>query len=196
MGLATLLQEMRELPEHYRYGRVTGVLGMLLELGGVPQSLAAGGRCEALTRETRRIACEVVGFRNHRALAMPFGPLEGVGLGSKAEVLPAVPAIHPWVAWLGRVVNVLRSISRTMPGCNDPQENAPVLRARRLIAAYEDMAEPIRLGAYRRGSDAKVDEAIEYHPALETFLSQPREERAGLADGYARLATLLEGAKA
>jgi len=58
VGLATLLQEMRELPEHYRYGRVTGVLGMLLELGGVPQSLAVGGRCEVLSRENRRVACE------------------------------------------------------------------------------------------------------------------------------------------
>lgn len=56
-------------------------------------------------------------------------------------------------------VNVLRSVSRTMPDCNTDAENAIVDRARRLTATYEDMPELIRLGAYRRGSDADVDEA-------------------------------------
>src|SRR5579871_3734010 len=36
-------------------------------------------------------------------------------------------------------VNVLRSISRSMPGCNSDEENRVVNRARQLIAAYEDM---------------------------------------------------------
>jgi flagellum-specific ATP synthase len=57
-------------------------------------------------------------------------------------------------------VNILRSISRTMPNCNGDEENALVTEARRHLALYEDMAELIRLGAYRPGSDANVDEAI------------------------------------
>jgi flagellum-specific ATP synthase len=105
VSLASLLEEVREIPEYHRYGRVTGVSGLLLEIGGVPQSLAVGGRCEIVTRDLRRVPCEVVGFRDHRALAMPFGALEGVSLGCKAEVLASVPAIHPSDAWLGRVVN-------------------------------------------------------------------------------------------
>ena len=40
----------------------------------------------------------------------------------------------------------------------------------------EDMAEMIRLGAYRSGSDAEVDEAIELFPALDRFLSQAKKE--------------------
>ena len=43
-------------------------------------------------------------------------------------------------------------VSRTMPGCNTDQENALVGRARRLLSAYDDMAEMIRLGAYRAGA--------------------------------------------
>src|SRR3970282_2509651 len=62
-------------------------------------------------------------------------------------------------------VNVLRSVSRTFPGCNSDAENALVRRARGLLAAYEDMAELIRLGAYRRGSDPVIDEAIALYPA-------------------------------
>jgi len=88
-------------------------------------------------------------------------------------------------------INILRSVSRTMPGCNSPQENELVAHARRLLAAYDNMAEMIRLGAYRRGSDPAVDEAIHYQPALEAFLKQGKKERSRLADGYAELARIL-----
>jgi len=88
-------------------------------------------------------------------------------------------------------INVLRSISRTMPGCNADAENEIIGRARRLMAQYEDMAELIRLGAYRPGTDAGVDEAIHFQPALEQFLAQARTEPATLADGYRRLAEIL-----
>ncbi|HLB78984.1 MAG TPA: flagellar protein export ATPase FliI [Dongiaceae bacterium] len=88
-------------------------------------------------------------------------------------------------------VNVLRSVSRTLPGCNSDAENALVRRARGLLAAYEDMAELIRLGAYRRGSDPVIDEAIAHYPALEAFLAQDRMERTDLAAGYARLAEIV-----
>jgi flagellum-specific ATP synthase len=88
-------------------------------------------------------------------------------------------------------INILRSISRTMPGCNSEQEQGLVARARGYLAVYEDMAELIRLGAYRKGSDAKVDEAIAHYPALEAFLGQRKDERADLASGYAGLAQLL-----
>ena len=79
-------------------------------------------------------------------------------------------------------INILRSVSRTMPGCNSAEENELIGRARRLLAIYDDMAELIRLGAYRRGADAAVDEAIHYYPALESFLAQDKQESTDLAD--------------
>lgn len=88
-------------------------------------------------------------------------------------------------------VNVLRSVSRTMPACNGEHENAMVDRARRLLATYEDMAELIRLGAYRRGTDAAVDEAMHYYPMLEAFLSQKKTEPTDLAASYQLLADVL-----
>jgi flagellum-specific ATP synthase len=90
-------------------------------------------------------------------------------------------------------INILRSVSRTMPGCNTTDQNELIARARQLMSVYEDMAELIRLGAYRRGSDLKVDEAISHHDALEGFLSQEIEESTDLDIGYTELANILGG---
>ena len=88
-------------------------------------------------------------------------------------------------------INILKSVSRTMPDCNTEAENALVQTARRLLSTYEDMAEMIRLGAYRKGSDAEVDQAIKYYPLLEDFLRQRKDEKTNLEDGYDQLAALL-----
>ncbi len=430
------MAEIERVAPDLEFGRVTGVMGMLVELGGAPPSLSVGDRCEVMARGRAPVPCEVIGFRAGRALMMPFGPLEGVGLGCKAVIRMAQPVIHPHPSWLGRAldaiaqpvdgagplilgteayplraapppahgrrrvtgkidlgvraintfltccrgqrmgifaasgvgksvllsmlakytvadvnvigligergrevqefieenlgpegmartvlviatsdepplmrrqaayltlaiaeyfrdqgknvlcmidsitrfaqaqreiglsageppatkgytptvfaeipkvleragpgtgagtitglftvlvegddhdepvadavratldghivldrqiaergrypaINVLRSVSRVMPNCNTPEENALVARARALVARYEDMADMIRLGAYRKGADAETDAAIAHRDALEAFLAQDQGERAGLADGYARLAEIL-----
>ncbi|MEJ2122160.1 MAG: flagellar protein export ATPase FliI [Alphaproteobacteria bacterium] len=434
-----ILTDLNQLPSYYLYGRVTAVQGMLVEVGGVERQLTIGSRCRLDATGGPPVLCEVVGFRDGKALLMPFAGLDGVGLGCKAEVVTSEPVIYPSEDWLGRVldamgapadggpkmhegetgyrlrasppkasdrqrvgdkidlgvraintfltccrgqrmgifsgsgvgksillsmlarytqadvnvigligergrevqefieddlgpeglaksvvivatsdsspllrrqaahltlsvaeyfrdqgkdvlcmmdsvtrfamaqreiglaageppaskgytpsvfaelpklleragpgaergsitglfsvlvegddhnepiadavrgildghivldraiaergrypaINVLRSISRTMPDCNTPEENALVERARQMLARYEDMADMIRLGAYRPGSDPGIDEAIAYYPQLEAFLSQGRHERGELASGYAALAALLSNA--
>ena len=89
-------------------------------------------------------------------------------------------------------INILRSVSRTMPDCNTDEENEIVSKARRYIAAYEDMAELIRLGAYKKGSNKEVDEAIFYYPKIEAFLSQKKNEKVTLAEGYMQLKEILD----
>lgn len=432
-----LLDDLAAIQDCSVYGRVAAVNGLMVEIGGVERRLAIGGRCLVEARGGRVVPCEVVGFRNERALVMPLGALDGVGLGCRARVVEAQPAIHPTEAWLGRVINalgepidgkgplpagragqplraapppaharqrvggkidlgiralnafvsccrgqrmgifagsgvgksvmmsmlsrytatdvnvigligergrevqefvaddlgeeglarsvvvvatsdesplvrrqaayttmavaehfrdagqhvlcmmdsitrfamaqreiglsagepptskgypptvfselpklleragpgtgagaitglftvlvegddhnepvadavrgivdghivleraiaergrypainVLRSVSRTMPGCNSAEEQAVVTRARQLLSTYEDMAEMIRLGAYRKGADPKIDEAIKYYAPIEQFLSQHRDDRTSLADGYAALARILD----
>jgi flagellum-specific ATP synthase len=88
-------------------------------------------------------------------------------------------------------INILKSISRTMPGCNNEAENALIKRARTFMSTYDDMEELIRLGAYRPGSDKVVDEAIFYQPALEGFLGQRKDEATGMAEGFAMLEQIL-----
>ena len=67
-------------------------------------------------------------------------------------------------------INVLKSISRTMPGCQTPLERETVAGRAPASAAYANMEELIRIGAYRSGADAQVDRAITLNPSLETFL--------------------------
>ncbi|MFL9823987.1 flagellar protein export ATPase FliI [Rhodoplanes sp. SY1] len=92
-------------------------------------------------------------------------------------------------------INVLKSISRTMPRACDPEYLPVIMQARKVMATYADMEELIRLGAYRPGSSAEVDESIKLHEPLETFLKQGKSESTSLADGYRRLQQILMGAE-
>ncbi len=74
-------------------------------------------------------------------------------------------------------INVLKSVSRTMPRAADPAYLDVLARARQVMATYSDMEELIRLGAYRPGSSPEVDEAIRLHPGLEAFLRQDKENQ-------------------
>src|ERR1700744_4892236 len=73
-------------------------------------------------------------------------------------------------------INILKSVSRTMPKAADPAFLPTINRARRVMATYADMEELIRLGAYRAGTTAEGDEAIKLHEPLEAFLRQGKEE--------------------
>lgn len=88
-------------------------------------------------------------------------------------------------------INILRSVSRTMPDCNPKEQGKLIAKARSLMSTYEDMADMIRLGAYRKGTDPLVDEAIVYYPVFEQFLGQSKDEKIGLEDGFERLAQIM-----
>jgi flagellum-specific ATP synthase len=90
-------------------------------------------------------------------------------------------------------INVLKSVSRTMPRAADPAYLPFINQAREVMATYADMEELIRLGAYRAGSSAEVDKAIRLHRPLEEFLAQSKEEATSLGQGYQRLEQILGG---
>src|SRR5713226_8629432 len=90
-------------------------------------------------------------------------------------------------------INVLKSVSRTMPRAADPAYLPVINQARQVMATYADMEELIRLGAYRAGSSAEVDAAIRLHRPLEEFLAQGKEEATSLGQGYQRLERILGG---
>jgi flagellum-specific ATP synthase len=91
-------------------------------------------------------------------------------------------------------INVLKSVSRSMPGCNTETEQNLVLRARGPMTIYEDMAELIRLGAYKTGTNPEVDNAVMLHSRLEAFLTQKKDEQAVLSESYTALSDILDGA--
>lgn len=88
-------------------------------------------------------------------------------------------------------VDVLRSISRTMPDCNTDRENSIVREAKKHLSTYADMEEMVRLGAYKKGSDPEVDRAIELNPALEAFLAQDKSDCSRLEETYKDLARII-----
>lgn len=88
-------------------------------------------------------------------------------------------------------VNILKSISRA-PVHIPAEETELAARAKALAAAYDDMSELIRIGAYRSGSNEEVDRAIAFHPHLEAFLEQARDERVAAEDAFHRLEHILE----
>ncbi|WP_270939280.1 FliI/YscN family ATPase, partial [Falsiroseomonas oryzae] len=91
-------------------------------------------------------------------------------------------------------VDVLRSLSRTVPGCLDPDQRAAVAQARRVLALQAEMAELVRLGAYRAGSDSEVDLALRLAPRIEALIAQDRGEATPLEESFAALREVLADA--
>jgi flagellum-specific ATP synthase len=89
-------------------------------------------------------------------------------------------------------VDVLKSVSRALPKCNNDWENKVITHARKLLAVYNDMADMIRLGAYKKGADVEIDNAIKYYPLIEEFLRQLPSEHSHHDDSFNRLAEILE----
>jgi flagellum-specific ATP synthase len=88
-------------------------------------------------------------------------------------------------------IDILKSISRTMPNCNTDDQNTLIRKARQVLSTYEDMAELIRLGAYRIGANPEVDQAINLYPLLEDFLAQLKAQNVSLEQGYSHLDEIL-----
>jgi flagellum-specific ATP synthase len=88
-------------------------------------------------------------------------------------------------------VDVLKSVSRTLPACQTPDERVIAKDARSLLAAYADMEELIRIGAYRAGADPLLDRAIRLNPSLEAFLGQAPDEVTRLDESFAFLQAIL-----
>jgi flagellum-specific ATP synthase len=97
------------------------------------------------------------------------------------------------IAEAGRypAVDVLRSLSRSVPGCNSAEENALVRRARAILATWADMADLVRLGAYRAGTDPVVDAAVKLAPRIEALLCQEKAEPSQLMASFAGLRAIL-----
>lgn len=90
-------------------------------------------------------------------------------------------------------VDVLRSLSRTVPGCLRPDERQAVRRAREALATQAELSDLVRLGAYQSGADPAADEALRLAPLIEQLLTQPRAEHTSLADSFDRLSEIIGG---
>lgn len=167
MPVTTILNQISAIPPYCVFGRVTGVQGLLIEVSGIERYLTVGGRCDVVTRDERTVVCEVVGFRDGRALVLPFGTLDGIGLGCRVQVADSRLTVSPCPAWLGRIVNAL----------GEPIDGKGAL-------PMGDMPHPIRNNPppanLRQRVSGKLDLGVR---ALNTFLTCCRGQRMGIFAG-------------
>jgi flagellum-specific ATP synthase len=88
-------------------------------------------------------------------------------------------------------IDILKSVSRTLPHCHSPEENDIRLAARRILSTHGDMEEMVRLGAYKPGSSPEVDEAIRIAPHIEKLLTQGKGDRGYAGATFDTLADLM-----
>ncbi|MCA8954252.1 MAG: FliI/YscN family ATPase [Planctomycetes bacterium] len=67
-------------------------------------------------------------------------------------------------------IDVLGSVSRLMPKVTAPEHRQAAQRVREMLAQYEENRDLVTVGAYRSGSDPRLDEAIAKLPAIEELL--------------------------
>jgi flagellum-specific ATP synthase len=90
-------------------------------------------------------------------------------------------------------IDVLRSVSRSLPAAATEAEFSMITETRRLLGAYQQSEMMIRAGLYVDGSDPLLDRAIGIWSELDGFLAEV--ERLDSANSFARLGLLLRRAK-
>jgi len=89
-------------------------------------------------------------------------------------------------------IDLLRSVSRSLPEAASEEENALISEARQLLGAYDRAELMIQAGLYAAGSDPVIDRAIKLWPKLDAFLAETAPA-GGPEASFERLASSLVG---
>ncbi|WP_457596864.1 flagellar protein export ATPase FliI [Hydrogenimonas sp.] len=84
-------------------------------------------------------------------------------------------------------VDVLSSASRVIDDVTAPEHLEAARRFRRLLATLKENEMLVRIGAYQRGSDPQLDEALAKREAMEEFLKQRADEAVSFEETVAWL---------
>ncbi len=87
-------------------------------------------------------------------------------------------------------IDLLESMSRVMPAITDDAHRQAATKAREVLASYAKHKDLILLGAYRQGSDPKVDFAISKLGAVNSFLQQTVSDRSSAAQAIEQLKSI------
>ncbi|MAY80175.1 MAG: hypothetical protein CL930_05240 [Deltaproteobacteria bacterium] len=89
-------------------------------------------------------------------------------------------------------IDVFESVSRTMNMTSSDEHQSAARNMRDLIATWRENEELVRLGAYRRGTDPKVDMAIAAKKSIDEFLQQEVGDSTRFSETVMKLTTLAE----
>ena len=87
-------------------------------------------------------------------------------------------------------VSVLESVSRVMPAIVSPEHLAAAGRIRDLLATYAESEDLINIGAYKAGSNARVDWALSHLDSVRAFLEQRVDESSSFEETDRRMLAL------
>ena len=104
--LELLTERVADTPRFDGYGRVTRVVGLVIEATGVDVGVGELCRVTSLT-DDRSVLAEVVGFHEDHVILMPLGELDGLHAGSFVQPLGRSFGVDVGPAMLGRVLNGL-----------------------------------------------------------------------------------------
>jgi len=88
-------------------------------------------------------------------------------------------------------IDVLASLSRLMNDVAAPEHRALAQTLREALAVWREGRDLVEIGAYRAGTNERLDRALALVPGIEAFLRQGVHERSSLEETLARLAALL-----
>ncbi len=90
-------------------------------------------------------------------------------------------------------IDIEQSISRVMHSITDAGQQQLARRLKQLLSSYQRNRDLINVGAYKRGTDPMLDEAILLQPSIAAFLQQGIHEQSATADSLAQLGRLFGG---
>ena len=90
-------------------------------------------------------------------------------------------------------IDIEASISRALTEITSQGHQKDIRRFKQLYSTYRQNRDLISVGAYSRGSDARLDEAVNFYPHLMSFIQQGINEPVTLGSSLQKLNTLMSG---
>ena len=88
-------------------------------------------------------------------------------------------------------VDALESVSRVMSAITTEQHRKAAHRLLDMMATYREAEDLINIGAYVRGSNPRIDEALKNWESIRAFLRQPSTEHADFVESVSRLEQMM-----
>jgi flagellum-specific ATP synthase len=127
------------------------------------------------------------------SVLMAGSDTEGVVADTMRGVLDGHIVLERSIAERGRfpAVDVLRSVSRSLPEAAAPEENALIADVRALLSLHEKSEVMVQAGLHVPGADPAIDRALALQPKLDTYFG--RVEHATTAASFSALRDILAG---
>src|SRR5581483_8449276 len=131
ISLLPYIEEVDRIPQFRWVGRVTDVVGLLIESTG--PHVAIGDFCEVQASNRRRIRTQVIGFREGRVLSMPLEEIDGLQLGDPVVARSEDARVEVGPGLLGRVID----------GFGKPSDGGPAIEVSDSYSLAVDPTNPM-----------------------------------------------------